>query len=82
MILCRPPDNPFGIDMIGVLERKAAVRTLLLKLSYFKFYGPYFDLFFTAGFFNVAIKVKLGNFIISSNVAEFAGIFYCCFVYF
>ena len=82
MILCRPTNNPLGVDLIGVFEGDASVRATLFKLIHFKIYVPDFDKISAAGFFDIAIENTLRNPVVSGNMVKFAAINLYFFVYF
>ena len=66
--------------MVGVFERKAAVRATLFKLRDFEIYTPNFDELFTTDFFDITIKNTPRDLIVPSNVGKFAAIRFCFFV--
>ena len=82
MILCGSTDNPFGVDLIDIFERKTAVGAALFKLIHFEIYVPDFDEFCAVGFFNITVKNTLINLVVSGNVVKLAFVIFCFFVYF
>ena len=67
-MLCRPTNNPLGVDLIGVVEHEVSVRATLFKLIYFKIYVPDFDKISAASFFNITIENTLKNPVVSGDM--------------
>ena len=81
MILCGSTDNPFGVDLIDIFERKTAVGAALFKLIHFEIYVPDFDEFCAVGFFNITVKNTLINLVVSGHMFKFAAIVFSFSVY-